>query len=129
MPGTFTPQNVQDDFYNKYQNIKNYKSLVIKENKTTDNLKHIFKNNIWDLENKFLEMKKINKSENNNYFNSWINEIYLLDYKKKPKMKEINKNDFYEMKYKGDMSERNEKNYISHFKTWINNFLLIKMTQ
>jgi hypothetical protein len=59
---------------------------------------------------KNLEMKKLNISENNNYFNSWINEVYLLDFKKKQKLNEMNKKDFYEMKYKGDMSEINEKN-------------------
>ena len=37
-------------------------------------------------------------------------------------MKEIDKNDFYNLKFKGDLTERNEKNYISHFKTWIKIF-------
>ena len=91
MPSRFTPQNVKDDFYDKYQNPKNYKTLKIKVNKTTKDLKDIFNNNIWNLKDKALKLQQVTKAENNEYYNSWLNEVYLLDYIKVPKMKDINK--------------------------------------
>ena len=40
-----TPENVKQEFYNKYSNTSNYKNLVIKKNNVTTNLKNIFNNN------------------------------------------------------------------------------------
>jgi hypothetical protein len=39
MPSRFAPQNVKDNFYDKFQTPKNYKTLKIKANKTTKDLK------------------------------------------------------------------------------------------
>ena len=46
MPSRFAPQNVKDNFYDKFQNPKNYKTLKIKVNKTTKDLKDIFNKNL-----------------------------------------------------------------------------------
>ena len=117
------PQIVKDDFYKTFQSPDNYKKLIIKDNETVDKLRHIFKNNVWGLEAKAQELKKVNKAENKNFYNSWLNEVYLLDYKTKPKLKTINIKDFFDLKYKSDgNTDRTEKNNISHFKTWVNQF-------
>ena len=122
MPSRFAPQNVKDDFYNKFQTPKNYKTLKIKVNKTTKDLKDIFNNNVWNLKDKALKLQQVTKAENNEYYNSWLNEVYLLDYIKVPKMKDINKDDFLKLKYKTEgNTDRTELNNVSHFKTWINN--------
>ena len=122
MPSRFAPQNVKDDFYNKFQTPKNYKTLKIKVNKTTKDLKDIFNNNVWNLKDKALKLQQVTKAENNEYYNSWLNEVYLLDYIKVPKMKDINKDDFFKLKYKTEgNTDRTELNNVSHFKTWINN--------
>ena len=123
MPSRFAPQNVKDDFYNKFQTPKNYKTLKIKVNKTTKDLKDIFNNNVWNLKDKALKLQQVTKAENNEFYNSWLNEVYLLDFIKVPKMKNINKNDFFNLKYKTEgNTDRTETNNVSHFKTWINNF-------
>ncbi len=49
MPSRFAPQNVKDNFCDKFQTPKNYKTLKIKANKTTKDLRYIFNNNVWNL--------------------------------------------------------------------------------
>ena len=116
MPSRFAPQNVKDDFYNKFKTPKNYKTLKIKVNKTTKDLKDIFNNNVWNLKDKALKLQQVTKAENNEYYNSWLNEVYLLDYIKVPKMKDINKDDFFKLKYKTEgNTDRTELNNVSHF--------------
>jgi hypothetical protein len=117
------PQIVKDDFYKTFQSPDNYKKLIIKDNETVDKLRHIFKNNVWNLEAKAQELKQINKAENKNYYNSWLNEVYLLDYRTKPKLKPINIKAFLNLEYKIDgNTERTEKNNVSHYKTFVNQF-------
>jgi len=67
-------------------------------------------------------LKQINKAENKIFYNGWLNEVYLLDYKLKQKLKNINRKTFFNLGYKGDTTDRNELNYISHYKTWVNQF-------
>lgn len=124
MVGIKTPQNIKDVFYKTYNVTDNYKKLIVKDNEITKDLKTLYKNNIWDLSDKCEKLEVINKAENKNFYNSWINQIYLLDYKRVQKFKTIKVIDFFNLRYKGDQTERNEKNYISHFKTWINNFFI-----
>jgi uncharacterized protein YnzC (UPF0291/DUF896 family) len=116
------PQIVKDDFYKTFQSPDNYKKLIIKDNEITDKLRYIFKNNVWNLEEKAQELKKVNRAESKNNYNSWLNEVYLLDYKLKPKLKPINRKTFFNLGYKGETTNRNELNYISHYKTWVNQF-------
>ena len=98
--------------------IENYKDLNIKRSSITTDLKQIFYNNVWDLKNKCEELKKKNKIEQNDYYNAFLNEIYLLDYKQKPQIMTIKTDDFYNLKYNENVeNDRNEANYISHFKT------------
>jgi hypothetical protein len=119
------PQIVKDDFYKTFQSPDNYKKVIIKDNETVDKLRHIFKNNVWNLEAKAQELKQVNKAENKNFYNSWLNEVYLLDYKTKPKLKPINIKSFLNLEYKIDgNTERTEKNNVAHFKTWVNNFFI-----
>jgi hypothetical protein len=92
-------QVVKDNFYNDFQKIENYKDLHIKRNSITTDLKKIFYSNVWDLKNKCEELKKSNKAENKDYYNAFLNEIYLLDYKEKPKIKTIKTDDFLNFKY------------------------------
>ncbi len=47
-----------------------------------------------ELKDKALKLQQVTKAENNEYYNSWLNEVHLLDYIKVPKMKDINKDDF-----------------------------------
>ncbi len=116
------PQIVKDDFHKTFQSPDNYKKLIIKDNEITDKLRDIFKNNIWGLEEKTQELKKVNRAENKNFYNGWLNEVYLLDFKTKPKLKNINRKTIFNLGYKGETTDRNELNYISHFKTWVNQF-------
>ena len=75
-------QVVKDNFYNDFQKLENYKDLHIKRNSITTDLTQIFYSNV--LTNKFEELKKNNKTENKDYYNAFLNDIYLLDYKEKP---------------------------------------------
>ncbi len=100
MPSRFAPQSFKDDFYKKFQDPKNYKTLIIKVNITTKDLKNIFDNNVWNLKDKASKFQQVTKTENNEYYNSWLNEVYLLDYIEVPKMKDISKDDFLKSKYK-----------------------------
>jgi hypothetical protein len=119
------PQAVKDDFYKTFQNPDNYKKLIIKDNETTEKLRYIFKNNVWNLEAKAQELKKVNRAENKDNYNSWLNGIYLLDFRTKPKLKNISRKTFFNLGYKPDGNiERTELNNISHFKTWLNNFFI-----
>jgi hypothetical protein len=116
-------QFVKDNFYNDFQKLENYKDLHIKRNSITTDLKQIFYSNVWDLKNKCEELKKSNKAENKDYYNAFLNDIYLLDYKEKPKIKTIKTDDFLNFKYNENVDNtRNEANYISHFNTWLNLF-------
>ena len=45
----FTPENVKQDFYNKYSNVSNYKELTIKKNNVTTNLKKVFNNKLGNI--------------------------------------------------------------------------------
>ena len=93
------PQIIKNNFYQTFQSLDNYKKLIIKDNETVkliikdnetvDKLRHIFKNNVWNLEEKAKELKKVNKIENKDFYNAWLNEVYLLDYKTKPKLKKL----------------------------------------
>jgi hypothetical protein len=121
------PQAVKDTFYKTFQSPDNYKKLIIKENnETVDKLRDIFKNNVWGLEAKAQELKKVNRAENKDNYNSWLNGVYLLDFRTKPKLKNISRKTFFNLGYKGDTTDRNELNYISHYKTWINQFFIEK---
>ena len=49
MSKKFTPTNVKQDFYNKSSNISNYKTLTIKKNKITSDLKELFNKNVLEI--------------------------------------------------------------------------------
>ncbi len=57
-------------------------------------------------------------------YDSWMNNIYLLDYKRKPKITTILKDDFYNFDYQGDNTKRTETTYINVYKSWINNIFI-----
>ena len=116
---TKTPKIVKDTFYLTWSNPKNYNELTIKKNAITKQLENIYNSNIWNLKTQSEELNK--KIEYNGIFNGFTNNIYLLDYKQKPKITTIIKKDFYGYKYKGDNKDRTELNYINVYKAWINN--------
>ena len=116
-----TPENIKQDFYNKYSNVSNYNNLTIKKNKVTTDLKDIFNNNIWNLKEQAQELEKKQLVEHNNFYNAFLSNVYLLDYKTVPKIKTITIKDFYNYKFNEGKTERNELNYINTFKSWINN--------
>ena len=119
-----TPENVKQEFYNKYSNVSNYKDLIIKKNNVTTNLKNIFNNNVWNLKDQAQELEKKQIIEHNNFYNAFMSDVYLLDYKTVPKIKTITIKDFKDYKFKDGKSERNELNYINTFKSWINNIFI-----
>jgi hypothetical protein len=84
-----TPENIKQDFYNKYSNVSNYNNLTIKKNKVTTDLKDIFNNNIWNLKEQAQELEKKQLVEHNNFYNAFLSNVYLLDYKTVPKIKII----------------------------------------
>ena len=116
-----TPDNVKQDFYLKYSDTKNYNDLAIKKNTTTTNLKEIFNNNIWGLKTLAEELQKKQIIEHNNFYNAFLSDVYLLDFKKQPKLNNITIKDFYNYKFQDGKTQRNELNYINTFKSWINN--------
>ena len=65
-----TPENIKQDFYNKYSNVSNYNNLTIKKNKVTTDLKDIFNNNIWNLKEQAQELEKKQLVEHNNFYTS-----------------------------------------------------------
>ena len=116
-----TPENVKQEFYNKYSNVSNYKILIIKKNNVTTNLKNIFNNNVWNLKDQAQELEKKQIIEHNNFYNGFMSDVYLLDYKTAPKIKTISIKDFKDYKFNESKTQRNELNYINTFKSWINN--------
>ena len=116
-----TPENIKQDFYNKYSNVSNYNNLTIKKNKVTTDLKDIFNNNIWNLKEQAQELEKKQLVEHNNFYNAFLSNVYLLDYKTVPKIKTITIKDFYNYKFNEGKTERNELNYIKTLKSWIKN--------
>ncbi len=56
MSKKFTPENIKQDFYNKYSNVSNYKELTIKKNNVTTDLKNIFNKNVWNLKDQAQEL-------------------------------------------------------------------------
>ena len=93
------PKIVKDTFYLTWSDSKNYNELTIKKNAITKQLENIYNSNIWNLKTQSEELDK--KIEYKGIFNGFINRIYLLDYKQKPKITTIIKKDFYDYKYKG----------------------------
>ena len=67
-----TPENIKQDFYNKYSNVSNYNNLTIKKNKVTTDLKEIFNNNIWNLKEQAQELEKKQLVEHNNFYNAFF---------------------------------------------------------
>lgn len=124
MSKKFTPENVKQDFYNKYSNVSNYKDLTIKKNDVTNKLKELFNNNIWNLKQQAQELEKKQIIEQNNFYNGFLSNVYLLDYKTTPKIKTITIKDFYNYKFNNGKTTRNELNYINTFKSWINNIFI-----
>ena len=59
--------------------------------------------------------------EHNNFYNAFTSDVYLLDFKKQPKLNVITIKDFYNYKFQDGKTTRNELNYINTFKSWINN--------
>ena len=113
------PKVIKDTFYLNWSDPKNYNDLIIKKNSIINNLEKIYNNNIWNLKTQSEELNK--KIEYNGVYNGFINKVYLLDYKQKPKITTIIKKDFYDYKYKGDNTDRTETNYINVYKAWVNN--------
>ena len=119
------PNTVKTIFYADYQDPAKYTKLIIKDDKSTKKLRNIFDNNSWNLKDKAKALKIKMDTEQNSYFNGWLNEVYLLDYKTVPKINTIDKDDFYKMIYKDEnTTERNELNFINVYKAWINNIFV-----
>jgi len=116
-----TPDNIKQDFYFKFSDPKNYKDLTIKKTNITTNLKEIFNNNIWSLKTLAEELQNKQIIEHNNFYNAFLSDVYLLDFKKQPKINTITIKDFYDYKFQDGKTTRNELNYINTFKSWINN--------
>ena len=113
------PQNIKDSFYFEFCKPSNYKDLSIKKNAINNKLENIYNNNIWNLKEQSEQLSK--KIEYKGIYNAFLNGVYLLDYKTKPKIKSIIKKDFFNYKYKGENTDRTELNYINVYKAWINN--------
>ena len=118
----FTPAIVRDDFFLTFSNPSNYNDLTIKNNNISKQLLEIYNNNIWNLKEQSIALNK--KLEYNKMYDSWMNNIYLLDYKRKPKITTILKDDFYNFDYQGDNTKRTETTYINVYKSWINNIFI-----
>ena len=82
-----TPDNVKQDFYFKFSNTNNYKDLTIKKNSITTNLKEIFNKNIWNLKTLAEQLEHKQIIEHNNFYNAFLSDVYLLDFKKTTKNK------------------------------------------
>ena len=119
-----TPDNVKQDFYFKFSNTNNYKDLTIKKNSITTNLKEIFNKNIWNLKTLAEQLEHKQIIEHNNFYNAFLSDVYILDFKKQPKLNTITIKDFYNYKFQDGKTTRNELNYINTFKSWINNIFI-----
>ena len=121
MPKASIPDTVKEDFYNTWQDPHNYKTLKIKSNATTDKLKEIYNNNTWNLKQLSEEFKTKTKTEHVDFYNAWINGVYLLDYSKSYKMNTLSVEDCFNYEYINEgNTETTEKNYITTYKAWIN---------
>jgi CRISPR/Cas system-associated exonuclease Cas4 (RecB family) len=58
-----------------------YVFLFYKNDQLTKKLRDVFGNNSWNLKDKAKVLKIKMDTEQNSYFNGWLNEVYLLDYK------------------------------------------------
>ena len=117
------PKVIKDTYYLQWSNPKNYKKLIIKNNKITKDLEKIYNNNIWNLNEQSIELSK--KIEYNKIYDGFINGVYLLDYKKHSSLLiSINKEDFLNYAYIRENTKRTELNYINVYKTWINKIFI-----
>ena len=124
------PNTVKTIFYDDFQDPTKYTKLIIKNDQLTKRLRDIFGNNSWNLKDKAKALKVKMDTEQNSYFNGWLNEVYLLDYKTVPKINTINRDDFYKMVYKDEKTtERNELNFINVYKSWINNIFVNRSSE
>jgi hypothetical protein len=114
-----SPTILKIHFILNWSKPSNYKDLSFKKNAITKQLENIFNNNIWNLKEQSEQLSK--KIEYKGIYNAFLNGVYLLDYKTKPKIISINKKDFFNYKFKGENTDRTELNYINVYKAWINN--------
>ena len=116
------PETVKEIFYNTWQDPNNYKDLIIRNNSTTTKLKNIFNNNNWNLKELADDLEEKSRIEHVNFFNSWLNGVYLLDHSKTIKMKILTVESLYNYELKDPkISETTENTYIAFYKAWINN--------
>ena len=116
------PESVKEIFYNTWQDPNNYKDLIIRNNSTTTKLKNIFNNNNWNLKELADDLEEKSRIEHVNFFNSWLNGVYLLDHSKTIEMKTLTVESLYNYELKDPkISETTENTYIAFYKAWINN--------
>jgi len=118
----FTPAIVRDDFFLTFSNPSNYNDLTIKNNNISKQLKEIYNNNRWNLKDQSIALSQ--KIEYNKIYDSWLNNVFLLDYTRKPKITTIFRDDFYKFDYQGVNAQRTETTYINVYKSWINNIFI-----
>ena len=124
MPKASIPDTIKEEFYNKWQDPHNYKNLKIKDNATTTKLKNVYNNNTWNLKQLSEELKTKTKTEHVDFYNAWINGVYLLDYSKSYKMKTLSVEDFFNYEYINEgNTEKTETNYTAVYKAWINKII------
>ena len=124
------PETDKDVFYNKWQQLNNYKKLKIKDNKTTNALKEIYNNNVWNLKQLAEELEEKTRVEHINFYNAFPNNIYLLDYSKSFKINSLSVESFLKYEYiEGDNTDKTEYNYITVYNTWINNFFIKRQNE
>ena len=74
--GSQAGQQSQTEFYKV---LGNYKSLKIENDAISDKIKSIYDNNIWDLKEKFIDLKDYYKDIGISQEIAWENDIQYLD--------------------------------------------------
>ena len=90
----------------------------------------MYNHNTWNLKQLAEELEVKTKTEHVDFYNAWINGVYLLDYSKPYKMKSLSVEDFFNYEYivEGN-TETTEKNYITVYKAWINKIMPERKTE
>ena len=92
----------------KFKKVKEYASkLKRKEDATSEGIKQVYENNIWDLDTKFKQLQEEYKKNSNNSEIGWLEGVQYMDYKTKPRItKKISLQEFMDGEYKSMFVEK-----------------------
>lgn len=101
--------NQDDSFIDKYKVLPIYKKIKIIDDDLKKKLEELYEDNVWNLKQKFKDLKDMNEEMNKNNDIPFENGIQYLDYKTFPrKINKVSLNDFEKGEYKNKFVEKKQ---------------------